>query len=207
MKELHQILNTDEKIIWQGKPDFVLYFLSSGGVFILGGFLAVFLYFTLGKSIGGNASFFAIFIPLTLASFAFFYSLIVYKYILYIITDKRMILQSGFIGRDFEFVDYDKVQNTNVNVGILDKIVGRNTGTISVHANRFVSVSNSYTDISGRQQTTSGIQEHPFVLRDIINPYEVLNLFKKVSFDVKADMSYPNAMRPDGNPGYKTKYN
>lgn len=35
---------------------------------------------------------------------------------------------------------------------------------------------------------------------------EVHKMVKKLQTDVYADIMYPNALRPDENPGYKTKY-
>jgi bisphosphoglycerate-dependent phosphoglycerate mutase len=35
---------------------------------------------------------------------------------------------------------------------------------------------------------------------------EVYNLVKKLQTDIYTDVMYPNALRPDENPGYKTKY-
>jgi hypothetical protein len=32
-------------------------------------------------------------------------------------------------------------------------------------------------------------------------------LLKKVSFDVKTDINYPNKLRPNENPGYNVDYN
>jgi hypothetical protein len=49
-------------------------------------------------------------------------------------------------------------------------------------------------------------QNFPFVLSSIVDPYGVFNLFKKTSFDIKADINYPNALRPSQQEGYKTDY-
>ncbi|MDR1494346.1 MAG: hypothetical protein LBT05_16755 [Planctomycetaceae bacterium] len=40
----------------------------------------------------------------------------------------------------------------------------------------------------------------------IENPYDVFRRIKEVSVDVKTDWNYPNANRPETNPGYQTKY-
>ena len=40
----------------------------------------------------------------------------------------------------------------------------------------------------------------------ISNPYDTMKLIKQISFDVKADVNYPNAYRPASNPGYHTRY-
>ena len=40
----------------------------------------------------------------------------------------------------------------------------------------------------------------------ITDPYEVFKHVKKTSVDIKTDFNYPNALRPEINPGYNTKY-
>jgi uncharacterized membrane protein YdbT with pleckstrin-like domain len=60
------------------------------------------------------------------------YKFLVYKYTYYAITNKRVIIQKGLIGRDFEIVDFDKITNAEVNVGVLDKLFGGNSGSILI---------------------------------------------------------------------------
>lgn len=123
------------------------------------------------------------------------YSLLSYSYIHYAITNKRVIMQRGLIGRDFQMVDFDKITNAEVNVGIIDKLVGNSSGTILIStAGTFV-------------QTRRGARPKPYGLVRIANPYDVFKLFKKVSHDIKTDIHYPNKLRPKSNPGYQTSYN
>ena len=44
------------------------------------------------------------------------------------ITDKRIITQTGAIGLDTRFVDFDKVQEVYVKIGVIDKLFG--TGSV-----------------------------------------------------------------------------
>ncbi|MCQ3914452.1 MAG: hypothetical protein MJ201_01355 [Mycoplasmoidaceae bacterium] len=39
---------------------------------------------------------------------------------------------------------------------------------------------------------------------DILDPYGVYKIIEKVSREVATDISFPNAYRPENNPGYKT---
>ena len=43
------------------------------------------------------------------------------------------------------------------------------------------------------------------VLWDIENPYIISNKLQKIVSDIKTDIQYPNALRPETNSGYKTK--
>ena len=44
------------------------------------------------------------------------------------------------------------------------------------------------------------------VLSDIENPYVIGNKLQQIVNDIKADIQYPNALRPEDNQGYQTKY-
>ena len=60
---------------------------------------------------------------------------------------------------------------------------------------------------SGRTQTDEGNTTKQFDCWFAIeNPYEVFKLVKQTSVDIKTDFNYPNAMLPETNPGYNTKY-
>lgn len=123
-----------------------------------------------------------------------FYQIFVYKHIYYAITNKRIIIQKGLIGRDFEMVDFDQITNAEVNVGAFDKLFGGNTGSI------LISTAGTLT------YTRQGAVAKPYTMRNIENPYDVFKFFKKISHDVKTDIQYPNKYRPSTNPGYRTSY-
>ena len=52
--------------------------------------------------------------------------------------------------------------------------------------------------ISGKFEAT--------VLYDITDPYFITNQLQKIINDIKTDMSFPNALRPEENEGFKTQY-
>ena len=123
------------------------------------------------------------------------YQILVYKHVYYAITNKRVLFQKGLIGRDFEMVDFDQITNTEVNVGVLDKLFGGGSGSI------LISTAGSFT------YTRRGAVQKPYTISHIDNPYEVFKFFKKVSHAVKTDIQFPNKYRPETNPGYGTDYN
>ena len=199
MREIDKVLDENEKIFWEGKPKFWpfflggfafalfgLFFLAMGGLFILGGIASGnYLFLLLPHFWVGVAFVFGI--PI--------YKALVYKYTYYAITNKRVILQKGLIGRDFEIVDFDQITNAEVNVGFLDKLFGRGSGSI------LISTAGTFT------YTRSGPIQKPYTIRNIENPYRVFKFFKKVMHAVKTDIHYPNKYRPRTNPGYVTEYN
>ena len=211
MNEIQKVLNTNEKILWQSSPIFWPYFVSNTfNSFVPGFGLSVVLYpcsLWLYRS-RGNLKFddVLIFACLSILLLIFIYSafyLIIVapirfwfsaKHTFYVITDKRIIIQSGVIGRNFKYIDFDDVTSADVNVGIWDKLCNKNTGTINIATASFS------VDDTNIQNTGS------YSFNNIVAPYEAFTFFKKVSFDVKTDMEYPNQLRPGENSGYKTKY-
>ena len=126
------------------------------------------------------------------------YQFLVYKNMYYAITNKRVIVQGGVVGRDFQFIDFDQITNAEVNVGFWDKLVGKNSGSILLSsAGTFVGYSNRHG---------SNVAARPYTLSNIENPYEVFKLFKDIGHAVKTDIQYPNKFRPSDNPGYKSEY-
>jgi membrane protein YdbS with pleckstrin-like domain len=197
MKELDKILNKNEKVFWEGKPEFGPFMIGSIilaiiGIGCAGPFFALFLF---GGIVGLIA--FAVTIGWLFVLIIFvvpLYNFLVYRHVYYAITNKRIILQGGLIGRDFTTVDFDQITNAEVNVGISDKLFSGNTGSIRI------STAGSFT------QGKYGPVQTPYVLRNVTDPYKVFKFFKKVAHDVKTDIHYPNKYRPNTNPGYRTSY-
>lgn len=194
MNEIKNILSSNEKVIWEGKPKFAPYFISQLTLFtcfslilIVGALLAA-----ADGQIGPSIFFFIlgfIFVISPIISYLY------YRKIYYAITDKRIIFQSGIIGTDFNSVDFDKIQSLNVNVGLIDKLFGGNTGTISVFSGLV-----AHTGQGGSVSV-------PHSLIFIEDAYSVYEKLKKVSHDIKTDIEYPNDLRPKTNSGYNTGYN
>ncbi len=192
MRELDKVLNDHEEIIWEGKPQFLPYFIGSFTLTLFG------LIFAGVGFLVADSFLMAFLIPHTWIGLAFifippFYRFFGYKRIFYGITDKRIILQKGIIGRDFKLVDYDKITNKEVDVGIIDQVFGKNSGSIKISTPITV------------MRTSEGPKDHPFTLAHISDPYNVFKLLKKTSHDVKTDIHYPNDLRPKTNKEYNTK--
>ncbi len=79
------------------------------------------------------------------------------KKTVYAVTDKRIIIRTGYIGVDFKSLNYNMLGAITVNVGLWDKILRRNTGTIS-----FGSMSSPLTNQGGAK----------FIFTYIVDPYQ-----------------------------------
>ena len=99
----------------------------------------------------------------------------------YAFTDKRILVKKGFIGSDVKSILYSSIVSVNLKVGLVEKMC---------HVGDIYIVS----------------QNEKVVLEDIKDPLFIVTKLQKISNDIKADIYYPNALRPDENPGYNTKY-
>lgn len=109
----------------------------------------------------------------------------------YYVTDKRIILQTGFVDMNYQTIYYKDIKNVNLRVGIIDKMLG---------------VGDIYFDL-GSYNTSNGTRTVSHAFLDIENPHEIYPKLQKIVLDIQTDIEYPNALRPDENPGYNTKYN
>ena len=130
-----KLVNTNEKILWSGKPVKKVFILS-GLVSIPFGliFLGFAIFWMWSAASTGAPGFFSLFgLPFVLIGFGVAFGpsilqLLRYRNTEYIITDKRIITQTGAIGLDTRFVDFDKVQEVYVKIGVVDRLFG--TGSV-----------------------------------------------------------------------------
>lgn len=188
------VKDDDEKFIWVGEPAF-LPFLCTGIPFLLFGLIwGAFDYFGFIRNmpkelIGFAIPFFALHLfPFYASILNMFRLVLVHKNTFYVITNKRVMMRSGFWGIDFNAIDFDKISDIQVTVNPLENMLG--VGTLRFSVGKVSSKGNPLTD--------------DFIA--IQNPYEVFKKVKTVAVDVKTDWNYPNKLRPDDNPGYKTNY-
>ena len=100
----------------------------------------------------------------------------------YYVTNKRIIIVSGFIGMNYQTIFYKDINNVHLRIGIIDKLL--KVGDIFFDTNE------------NRMQ---------FFL-DLENPYELYTKLQKIVFDIQTDIEFPNNLRPNENNGYNTKY-
>ena len=196
LPEFDSVKDDNEEILWLEKPKFTPYVIS--GLGIMGGaliFVGIYLAFQqFGESKGipeNNFHWLFIALPLGFSLWAFLRKLFAYSNTMYAYTNKRIMIRTGFIGTDFKSIDYDKISDMEVTVNFVERAF--NVGSI-----RF---------FSGRTENDEGNIKKLYDRWEAIpNPYEVFKKVKQVSVDIKTDYNYPNALRPETNPGYNTRY-
>ncbi len=199
-QEFEAVRDANEQIFWTGKPAFIPFLLRGVPFLILGLLWGAMDYFGFirpmlnggvkAKGFAGFAiPFFALhLLPLWLGILNMARLLLVYGNTCYAYTNKRLMLRSGFWGIDFKTIDYDKIQELEVDVDPIEKLLG--VGTIQA--------------FSGNTTNRGARVYDEFV--GIQDPYDVFKHIKEVSVDIKTDWNYPNALRPEQNLGYHTGY-
>ncbi len=193
--KIEDILGEGEQILWQQKPKKSAYIwsriLTMLPIVILwvlfdGAFIGIALATGILSSLPtiavvGLCAFFVIHLaPVWIWLAGIIRGIAEHKNVHYVITDKRLLVRTGIIP-DIKIIDFSSLQSINCRVGIIDRML--HVGDLYV------------TYASGK-----------VVLFDIANPYKVANTLQKIISDIKADIYYPNALRPEGNNGYNTRY-
>lgn len=110
----------------------------------------------------------------------------------YYVTDKRIIIKNGVIAENYQTIYYKEIRNVTLHIGIIDKMLG---------------VGDIYFDIYGNMNyPTSRATIGGMGFLDIEDYAELYPKLQKIVLDIQTDIEYPNALRPESNPGYKTKY-
>ena len=153
--------------------------------------------FALGRAPGSPGFFLIPFfalhlLPVWIAVLGPLYRYFAWTRVDYVLTTRRIYLQSGLIGRDYTSLELYEVSNLTVNVGVLERL--QNRGTIRL-------VPDVTTGYGENSSTRTGAR-----LKHIAEPYEVYNQIKRMALNVETDTRDPNAYHPGENPGYRTEY-
>ncbi len=196
-------LMPDESIIWKGTPKksafiinssitmmpFALLWLSFDGFFISTIFAS--------EGTDGMGLFFIGFFALHLMPvWIWLYNVLTaysrWKNTAYAVTNRRIIIRNGFIGYQYNSIYYTDISNVSLHVGAIDRMLG--VGDIRIATN----ISLGTTKKGNPVNTTS--------ILDVENPDHVMGIVQKTVMDMQTDIHYPNALRPEVNPGYHTEY-
>jgi uncharacterized membrane protein YdbT with pleckstrin-like domain len=197
--KFRDIVGREESILWTGTPNFWTWMLTAIPVLGFGLLWGAFdfgftmLWFSSPTETNNMDYFFIPFMMLhsfpcwgsVLYTFWLFLS---HKNVTYALTDKRVMIRSGFFGIDYQIIDHDKIRDIQVNINPFEKMC--DVGSILFNTGEAIA------DSAPLIKRFSGIE----------NPYDVFRRIKEVSLDAKTDWNYPNANRPENNPGYNTRY-
>ena len=213
-----ELMTKGERILWKGKPKFSCFILETIFNFmlvvaIIWGALDFFFIRTalnntssahLKETGIGNVMwiFFLVHLmPVWIYLGGVITSIIRYKHTEYIVTERGIYVSGGVISKNMEMKPFTDLAHITIHRGFFDNILG--VGDV-------VSVC-SHGSYNGMTQSPYMNSAHNHMQRsinicDIADYQEVFTIIKNAQTDVYADTMYPNAYRPDVNPGYRTSY-
>jgi len=193
--DFSNILDKNEQTLWTGKPSTIPFVFQGVPFLILGLCWGAFDYFGFIRHMSGShmdgfmIPFFALHLFPFWGSIGYMIWLVLDKAnVRYAFTNRRLLIRSGVVGISFKALDYDRIQELDVTVNPIEKML--QVGSIRAFSGQTTSKGSPIYD--------------RFV--GIADPYGVYKQIKQVSIDIKADLNYPNALRPSQNPGYPTSY-
>ena len=213
--ELELMVGKDEKILWQGKPNKRCFILE--GIFnpMLPIALVWFLFDSLfiaafigGAATPGAPAVFSIFplifflfhlMPVWIYLGGVIFVFRRYQHTEYIVTDKGVYISGGLFSYTCNMKPFTELARVNIHRGIIDQIIG--VGDVVLTSNNVADLYSSNIRVNGRPLDVGT------TIADIKDYRKVFEIIKKLQEDIYTDTMYPNALRPEENQGYRTKYN
>ena len=203
--EIKNYKNTDENILWTGKPNKSVFIKERifSPLFI---FAAIWLIFDIAF-IGGMFGFagdelpFELFIlipffilhlaPVWIYLFRVLFAFKEWKNTEYMVTDKAVYAKKGVFTTNCDRKTFQEITNISVHQGIIDK--RHDVGDIFIIT--------GFTKNNYNRVERQGIN-----IIDIEDYMKVYKLISQTGNDIFSDTMYPNDLRPKENNGYNTQY-
>ncbi len=199
-EELGRLVGTDETILYEGKPHKACFLFEA----ILNPLLpfailwAVIDFGILGQSLfnADFGNFSVVLIPFMLLHLmpvwiylgGVLFSFRKYRNTAYVVTDKAIYASSGVFTCNINTKPFAELSHIDLHRGVFDQMF---------HVGDIIATT-SQIGRNGKPATIG--------INSIADYAEVYNLVKKLQIDIYSDVMYPNAKRPEENPGYRTKY-
>lgn len=161
-----EVLNPSEKVLWVGRPSRLTYAMGGLPMLIFGLVWGLFDLFVLVTAIMSDGLQLPIILFLSIHAFPLYLGigglvrrLVEYRNVYYASTDKRLIIRNGFMGADYEMVEYSRMRHMRVKTNPIEHLQGRGSIMIST---------------GDHQVSKNGLSTRHVRLQGIENPYEVL---------------------------------
>lgn len=185
--DLRKVVGEKEKIYYEGKPDkkcyvFEAIFSPSLAFAIVWGALDFSIIGTMTSAESAITSVLLIFFAVHLMPVWIYLGGILlirrkYRNTEYVITNHAIYVSGGVINKTIVTKTFMEIGNVHLHRGLFDQTLG-----------------------------VGDVVAQSIAIRDIPNYSEIYNLVKTLQKDIHTDVMYPNALRPDTNPGYRTEY-
>lgn len=212
--DLELMVGSNEKILWQGKPNkrgFILEgifnpLLPFALIWFLFDSMFIFAFLNGTKTphaLNSEVLFLILFFALHLMPVWIYLggALFVfrkYRHTEYIVTDKGVYVSGGLFSYTCNMKPFTELARVNIHRGIIDQLIG--VGDVVLTSNNVADFYGSSVRVNGRPLNIGT------TIADIKDYREVFEIIKKLQEDIYTDTMYPNDLRPKENHGYQTKY-
>ena len=194
-KEIERLINPNEKILYEGKPNKKCFIFESifNPLLIIAIVWAIIDFgFLTGIIFDGELIMIPFMLlhllPVWLYLGGVLFSVKRYNNTEYVITNMAIYVSGGVFARNISTKSFAEMSNIAIHQGVFDRLF--NVGDVVATTGQIDKEGNSVT-----------------VSLDCISDYtEIYHLVKKLQIDVYSDVMYPNAKRPEDNSGYNTNY-
>ncbi len=200
MIDMREMVSPGERILWTGKPDKKVTVLEAifNPLLIVA---AVWLIFDLGvmrlSFSDGTATMLIPFMILHLMPVWIYLAGVItaslrQRNTFYMITTAGLYIGGGVVSFRYEMKPWVDIGHISIHQGVFDRMMG--VGDVV-----FVC---GHTSHDARTTRSEG----NLAIKNISDFQNIFRLAGKVQRDIYSDTMYPNAMRPESNPGYNTRY-
>ena len=205
-QDMRSMIGNNETVLWSGKPDKKCFILE--GIFNPMLPFAL-IWFCFDAFIAGGALFASNDMEPQVALFLIPFLLIhmmpvwiylggcifvfrKYRNTEYAITDRAIYTTGGMFTKNFEMKPFAELSHVTIHRGIFDQWLGvGDVNTVCEHTSH-----NHNGNHVGRGVNLCDLRDYD----------RVFQMVKRMQQDIYSDVMYPNAMRPEANPGYHTQY-
>ena len=205
MLDMRTLIKNNEQILWEGRPDKKVTVLEAIFnpmlVFALIWF-AIDMAVIGGAVMAGDSRIFAFLIPFMLIHMmpVWIYlggvltATLRWKNTRFMITTGGLYISGGVLTFNYEMKPWTDIGHITIHQGVFDRMM--NVGDVVFTCNHGSTAGHS-----------SGSHSHASMsIRNISDFQSVFQLVNNMQTDVYSDTMYPNALRPETNPGYNTQY-
>ena len=214
-----ELMTQGERILWRGKPNFKCFVLEAifNPMLIFALVWGAFDFFVIGTMVLAGKFEQSGYIGMLIPFFLFHLmpvwiylggvitSVIRYKNTEYIVTERGIYVSGGVISKNNEMKPFTDLSHIAVHRGFFDSILGVGDVISTCGHDSYNGATSSPYLHYGRGRRTHN-HNQGINICDIEDYQQVFTIIKQAQTDVYADTMYPNARRPENNPGYNTRY-
>jgi hypothetical protein len=180
---IESIISSDEKILWKGKRNkkILRFYLIAGLIITILIALFFFSQNTVEHFLGRETSTSGASIASFTIIIGFIVTFLIYynkQSSTYVVTDKKIIVEQGWISPELNYAYHDKIRHLDISHGILGSML--NVGTIYVDSGKVITSEMRRKEIRGINMSPSKPKVVYYALKDIENPKRVYNLIERI---------------------------